>query len=138
MYWVLVITQTMSQMRKGRDTGKSIYTNKKLLDMLENAKKSYFSEFRAPIQERLLLLIPHSSSNNRSSTSSSQGFRIRSQETSNPSRTGRDPMRKGTLATVAKTSGTIGQCGSKTSFKLCSNKEGSGTKDDDFSVTHRE
>ena len=46
-------------------------------------------------------------------------------------------MRKGTLATVAKTSGTIGQCGTKTSFKLCLNKERSDTKDGDVSVTDR-
>ena len=37
-----LITQTMSQRTKGRDTGKSMYPNKKLLDMLENSKKTTF------------------------------------------------------------------------------------------------
>ena len=48
----------------------------------------------------------------------------------------RDPMRKGTLATVVERRQVeiIGQCGTKTSFNLCSNQEGSGTKDGDFST----
>ena len=103
-------------------------------------------EFRAAIQERQRittgdsLVLPDFPKPNWQQQQQSQqqrGSRIRSQETSDSSRAGGDPMRKGTRG-GATTSGIIGQRGTKTSFNLCLNNEGSATKDGNFSVTDRE